>query len=277
MSRINIVSANFIENPAAFGKEFKLEITFEAFQHLEKDLVWQLVYVGSPSKNVHDQILDSIFIGPTPAGRHQFVLDAPAPILSKIPQEDLVGVAGLLLKIKYNEQEFINLGWFVRVFYSDPEMEAAPPAVPQPDLLTREVMVDDVRVTNIPIKWGDVEEVIPQSDEPIADDDIAIDLTVPDTDDVQGSVQAGEGQAESGSDEEDSEEDEESGSDIEIGSDDSDGEEVEEDEQGDEPGAGAGDCGDEAMEVENAGDAAPTTEKPTEAPVQDALNDVTNA
>ena len=37
------------------------------------DLEWQIVYVGSASSEAHDQTLDSVLVGPVPAGRHRFV------------------------------------------------------------------------------------------------------------------------------------------------------------------------------------------------------------
>lgn len=86
-SRVNVCSVNILDNPAPFGSEFKLEITFEVFENLPHgmlqhrlhpclDLEWELVYVGSPESSTHDQILDSVLVGPVPEGRHKFVFQA---------------------------------------------------------------------------------------------------------------------------------------------------------------------------------------------------------
>ncbi|KAK6052796.1 Anti-silencing protein, ASF1-like protein [Cooperia oncophora] len=86
-------------------------------------------------------------------GIHPLQVDAPDP--SKIPVQDLVGVTVLLLRCKYNGQEFINLGWFVSNDYEDPELKENPPAKPLIEKLTRTVQTDDLRVTSFPIKWDE--------------------------------------------------------------------------------------------------------------------------
>lgn len=37
------------------------------------DLEWKIIYVGSAESEAYDQILDSVLVGPVPAGRHKFV------------------------------------------------------------------------------------------------------------------------------------------------------------------------------------------------------------
>lgn len=37
------------------------------------DLEWKIVYVGCAESEDYDQILDSVLVGPIPAGRHKFV------------------------------------------------------------------------------------------------------------------------------------------------------------------------------------------------------------
>lgn len=37
------------------------------------DLEWKIIYVGSAESDVHDQVLDSVLVGPVPIGRHTFV------------------------------------------------------------------------------------------------------------------------------------------------------------------------------------------------------------
>ncbi|RCN42925.1 Anti-silencing protein, ASF1-like protein [Ancylostoma caninum] len=129
-SRVNVCSVNILDNPSTFTAQFKLEITFEVFEYLPNDLEWELVYVGSAKSSSYDQVLDSALVGPVPEGRHKFVFAVDAPDPSKIPVQDLVGVTVLLLRCKYNGQEFINLGWFVSNDYEDPELKENPPAKP---------------------------------------------------------------------------------------------------------------------------------------------------
>ena len=37
------------------------------------DLEWKIIYVGSASTEDHDQVLDSVLVGPIPMGSHKFV------------------------------------------------------------------------------------------------------------------------------------------------------------------------------------------------------------
>ena len=43
------------------------------FLFLFLDLEWKIIYVGSAESEEYDQILDSVLVGPVPAGRHMFV------------------------------------------------------------------------------------------------------------------------------------------------------------------------------------------------------------
>ena len=58
------------------------------------------------------------------------IFQADGPDVSKIPQDDLVGVTVLLLKCSYMEQEFINIGWFVATEYTELELRENPPTTP---------------------------------------------------------------------------------------------------------------------------------------------------
>ncbi|CAG9535349.1 unnamed protein product [Cercopithifilaria johnstoni] len=164
-SVVNVCSVNVLGNPGKFGDPFKLEITFECYEPLIDDLDWELVYVGSGESNKYDQILDSILVGPVVEGRHKFIFEADGPDPSKIPESEIVGVTVLLLKCRYMEQEFINIGWFVATEYTDPEFQEEPPASPILEKLQRRVCTDDVRVTTFAIKWrknegsGDMEDI----------------------------------------------------------------------------------------------------------------------
>ena len=39
------------------------------------DLEWKIIYVGSAESDAHDQVLDSVLVGPVPMGRHTFVFE----------------------------------------------------------------------------------------------------------------------------------------------------------------------------------------------------------
>lgn len=40
---------------------------------VDTDLEWKIIYVGSAESEEYDQVLDSVLVGPVPAGRHMFV------------------------------------------------------------------------------------------------------------------------------------------------------------------------------------------------------------
>ncbi len=94
------------------------------------DLEWKIIYVGSASSESCDQTLDSVFVGPVPAGCHKFVFQADAPNTEKLPPEDVVGVTVVLLTCSYMTAEFVRIGYYVNNEYADPAMSENPPSKP---------------------------------------------------------------------------------------------------------------------------------------------------
>ena len=112
------------------------------------------MYVGSASSEAYDQTLDSVLVGPVPAGRHRFVFqvgstvtttlqlririrstfasyvqaDSPSP--DKLPAEDVVGVTVVLLTCSFRSNEFVRVGYYVNNEYMDPELVENPPTKP---------------------------------------------------------------------------------------------------------------------------------------------------
>eukprot|EP01122_Echinamoeba_exundans_P015861 TRINITY_DN777_c0_g1_i1.p2 TRINITY_DN777_c0_g1~~TRINITY_DN777_c0_g1_i1.p2 ORF type:complete len:300 (-),score=88.29 TRINITY_DN777_c0_g1_i1:1537-2436(-) len=58
-------------------------------------------------------------VGPIPRGEMGFVLEAPAPVLTKIPPHELVGVTVLLLTCSYSGREFLRIGFYLHIVYND--------------------------------------------------------------------------------------------------------------------------------------------------------------
>lgn len=48
----------------------------KGFSSSNVDLEWKIIYVGSAESEEYDQVLDSVLVGPVPAGRHMFVFQA---------------------------------------------------------------------------------------------------------------------------------------------------------------------------------------------------------
>ncbi|XP_066260886.1 histone chaperone asf1 [Euwallacea similis] len=161
MAKVQLCNITVMDNPSAFLNPFQFEITFECIEELKEDLEWKMIYVGSAESEEYDQILDSVYVGPIPEGKHMFVFQADPPNVSRIPENDALGVTVVLLTCSYRAQEFIRVGYFINNEYSDPELKENPPSPPQFDKVTRNILASEPRVTRFKINWEE-----PNSQEP---------------------------------------------------------------------------------------------------------------
>merc|ERR1712008_641364 len=153
MAKVHVCNVLVLDNPAQFMSKLEFEITFECIEDLPEDLEWKIIYVGSAESEEYDQILDTVYVGPVPEGRHKFVFTADPPNPAKIPVSDVVGVTVILITCAYRGQEFIRVGYYVSNEYSDPEMQETPPETPLFDKLTRNILASNPRVTKFKINW----------------------------------------------------------------------------------------------------------------------------
>lgn len=166
MAKVHVCNVVVLDNPSLFFNPFQFEITFECIEDLKEDLEWKIIYVGSAESEDYDQILDTVYVGPVPEGRHLFVFQADPPDSSKIPVQDAVGVTVVLLTCSYRGKEFIRVGYYVNNEYTDPELKENPPSTPQFDRLQRNILATSPRVTRFKIDWDDnpgVENIPPSS------------------------------------------------------------------------------------------------------------------
>jgi len=155
MAKVHVCNVVVLNNPATFFTPFQFEITFECVEELKEDLEWKIIYVGSTESEAYDQVLDSVFVGPVPEGRHMFVFQADPPDTAKIPVADVVGVTVVLLTCAYKGREFVRVGYYVNNEYTDPEMKENPPTTPIFEKLTRNILATQPRVTRFKIEWDD--------------------------------------------------------------------------------------------------------------------------
>ncbi|GAB0092579.1 Histone chaperone asf1 [Sergentomyia squamirostris] len=155
MAKVHITNVVVLDNPSSFFNPFQFELTFECIEELKEDLEWKMIYVGSAESEDFDQILDTIYVGPVPEGRHIFVFQADPPDVTRIPEQDAVGVTIVLLTCSYRGQEFVRVGYFINNEYADPELRENPPAKPQFEKLTRNILATKPRVTRFKINWDD--------------------------------------------------------------------------------------------------------------------------
>lgn len=120
--------------------------------HRHQDLEWRLIYVSSPGNEELDQELDDCLVGPVPVGVNAFDFEGSAPNPSKIPTEDVLGVAALILTGSYKDQEFVRVGYYQNTEYDNEEMKEALPEPIRFDRLVRDIN-SKPRVTRFQIKW----------------------------------------------------------------------------------------------------------------------------
>ena len=90
---------------------------------------------------------------------------ACAPLASRIPSSDFIGVTVILLTCSYNDHEFVRIGYYVNTEFEDGQLkqdwDAAQldPTQTGPDpssnvtKLVRNVLSNKPRVTKFNIKW----------------------------------------------------------------------------------------------------------------------------
>ncbi|KAI0313470.1 ASF1 like histone chaperone-domain-containing protein [Amylostereum chailletii] len=152
MSIVTIRNVEFLNNPARFLDPYHFRVTFECISALKDDLEWRLIYVSSPGNEELDQELDDCLVGPVPVGVNAFDFEGSAPSPSKIPTEDVLGVAALILTGSYRDQEFVRVGYYQNTEYDNEEMKATPPPQIHFDKLVRDISTKP-RVTRFQIKW----------------------------------------------------------------------------------------------------------------------------
>ncbi|KIL57420.1 hypothetical protein M378DRAFT_188434 [Amanita muscaria Koide BX008] len=179
MSLITIRNVEFINNPARFLDPYRFRVTFECIAPLKEDLEWRLIYVSSPGDVDLDQELDDCLVGPIPVGVNSFEFEGLAPNPDKIPTEDVLGVAALILTGSYRDQEFVRVGYYQNTEYDNDEMKENPPQKIMFDRLVRDIN-NKPRVTRFQIKW----DVSPPS-RGIATAGAATSAPVPSADDLE--------------------------------------------------------------------------------------------
>merc|ERR1712226_18834 len=153
MAKVHVCNVLVLDSPTQFMSKLEFEITFECIEDLPEDLEWKIIYAGSAESEEFDQILDTVYVGPVPEGRHKFVFTADPPNPQKIPVSDVVGVTVILLTCSYRSQEFIRVGYYVSNEYTDPELQETPPEKPDFNKLQRNILASNPRVTKFKINW----------------------------------------------------------------------------------------------------------------------------
>lgn len=80
-----------------------------------------------------------------------------------------MGVTIVLLTCSYRGQEFVRVGYFINNDYTDPELKENPPARPQFEKMTRNILASKPRVTRFKINWDDASGAGPNVGMPFED------------------------------------------------------------------------------------------------------------
>ncbi|KAL7669847.1 hypothetical protein ACOME3_004796 [Neoechinorhynchus agilis] len=159
MSRIQIIDINCTKEIESFEDQYKFIVKFQCVEDLVDPVEFRVVYVGRAREESYDQMLDRIELDNVRKGTFRFQFDSPPPVVSKIPDDDLLGVTIVMICGYYRNMEFVRIGYYVNVFYDDPELSDNPPFPPQTNRMRRQILMDDVRVTHFAIQWeGDSEQ-----------------------------------------------------------------------------------------------------------------------
>jgi len=153
MACVQVTNVGVLDNPARFDNPFQFEVSFECLAPIAEDIEWKLIYVGSAESDEHDQLLDSVLVGPMQVGGYKIVFQADAPDPRRIPPHDLLGVTVVLLSCFYRDREFIRVGYYVNSEYDCLELNEAPPEQPMLERIVRNILADQPRVTRYQIDW----------------------------------------------------------------------------------------------------------------------------
>ncbi|EPR78649.1 ASF1 anti-silencing function 1 like protein [Spraguea lophii 42_110] len=98
------------------------------------DVEIEVIYGVISETEEFDQKLFCGEVGPFPVGRICFDIDVDPVNIREIPEKHLFGVTSLLVNLKYKNQIFSKVGYFVNVEY---------PGVPNEELVMDEVIMED--------------------------------------------------------------------------------------------------------------------------------------
>ena len=150
VSVLNIIPKNPITK---FTETFSFEIVIEILSELTKEIEWKMIYITSENQK-DDQILGEIEIDPPKQlGQMKFEFTGDAPNISKIPENDVIGVAAILLCCTYNGQEFFRCGYYLNISYDNEEMNMNMPEKIDLDHLVRNMLASKPRILKYEIDW----------------------------------------------------------------------------------------------------------------------------
>ena len=153
MSSVNVLNIIPKTPITKFTDPYSFEIIFEVLSELKYEIEWKMIYITSENQ-INDQILSEIEIDPpNQLGQMRFEFTGDAPKIEKIPENDLIGVAAILLCCSYNNQEFFRCGYYLNINYDNEEMNINMPEKIEVNHLMRNLLADKPRIVRYEIDW----------------------------------------------------------------------------------------------------------------------------
>ncbi|CAD8081209.1 unnamed protein product [Paramecium sonneborni] len=154
MAFINITNIVFDQDTALFNTPIQMQITFEVMRYLDSEIDWKLIYIGCPNDDKQDQVLEQFSMPPLQQGMMQFTLMSAGPKLELIHGKDnLFGATAIILSVKYRNQEFFRVGYYVYNSYLDSDLIENDPPYVVIDKVYRQINTSTPRITRTNIDW----------------------------------------------------------------------------------------------------------------------------
>jgi histone chaperone ASF1 len=158
MSLINVLNV-IPKNPITkFNNPYSFQIIIDIKAELKKEIEWKMIYITSDNQN-NDQILSQYQISPPKQlGVMKFEFKGDAPSIEKIPDNDLLGSAAIVLCSSYNNKEYFRCGYFLNVYFEDEEMNIYLPEIIDANHLVRNLLADKPKIIIYDINWEEENE-----------------------------------------------------------------------------------------------------------------------
>jgi len=114
MSMIKIIDIRHSGAETKASDPVRLSIDIQCQCALQEDMELKTLFVADGCNNAHDQVLDSVDIGPIQPGNMRFDLEIPPPDLTKMKSVQILDVTCIYISCLYKQQEFSRIGWYVR-------------------------------------------------------------------------------------------------------------------------------------------------------------------
>ena len=160
MSQFNVLNIIPKNSIARFLDPYIFEITFEILSEIKKEIEWKMLYVIS-DKSEEDQILGQEKFSPQNQlriGRNKFEFKGEAPIIEKIPQNDILGASAILLICSYGNNEIFRCGYYLNISFDNEEMDIKIPDIIDANHLIRNLLYEKPRISIPYFEWETNEE-----------------------------------------------------------------------------------------------------------------------